>query len=103
MFLYNISRNKLLILRKIFIKLLDKNFIYINNFLIAISVLFIKKLNRELYFYINYRALNILIRKDRYLLLLIKKTFNSFSEIKWFIKLNIIITFYKIRIIKREE
>ena len=92
-----------MILRKIFIKLLDKNFIYINNFLIAISVLFIKKLNRELYFYINYRALNILIRKDRYLLLLIKKTFNSFSEIKWFIKLNIIITFYKIRIIKREE
>ena len=84
-------------------ELLDKNFIYINSFLVAIPVLFTKKLSKGLYFYIDYYILNTFIRKDRYLLLLIKETLNFFSEAKQFIKLDIIIAFYKIHIIKREE
>ena len=61
---------------------LDKNFIRINSSLVAIPVLFIKKPGRELCFYINYYVLNIFIRKNYYLLLLIKKTLNFFSETK---------------------
>ena len=71
-----------MVLRKTFIKLLNKNFIHINSFLIIIPVLFTKKPNKELYFYINYRILNTFIRKNRYLLLLIKKTFNFFNKTK---------------------
>jgi hypothetical protein len=52
------SRKELLILRKTLIKLLNKNFIRVNSFLAAISILFAKKPNEKLYFYINYRALN---------------------------------------------
>ena len=92
-----------MVLRKTLTKLLDKNFIRISSFLAAAPVLFAKKPGRGLRFCINYRALNTLTRKDRYLLLLIKETLNSFSEAKWFTKLNIITAFYKIRIIKREE
>jgi hypothetical protein len=39
-------------------KLLNKNFIHINSFLIITFILFVKKLNEELYFYINYYILN---------------------------------------------
>ena len=48
-------------LRKTFIEFLDKNFIYINNFLAAALILFAKKSSGGLRFYINYRTLNILI------------------------------------------
>ena len=39
-----------------------------------------------------------MIRKDRYPLPLITETLRSLSKAKWFIKLNIIVAFYKIRI-----
>ena len=69
-------------LRKTFTKLLDKNFIRANSSSAAAPVLFIKKPGGGLRFYINYRVLNALTRKDRYSLLLIKKTLNSLSEAK---------------------
>ena len=68
------SRDELLILRKTLTKLLDKEFIRISNSLIAIPVLFIRKLEGGLRFYCDYRALNKLTRKDRYSLPLINKT-----------------------------
>ena len=68
------SRDELLILRKTLIDLLDKGFIRVSNSLIAISVLFIRKLRGGLRFYYDYRALNKLTRKDRYSLPLINKT-----------------------------
>ena len=68
------SRDELLILRKTLIDLLDKGFIRVSNSLIAVSVLFIRKLRGGLRFYYDYRALNKLTRKDRYPLPLINKT-----------------------------
>ena len=68
------SRDELLILRKTLTKLLDKGFIRISNSLIAVPVLFIRKLRGGLRFYYDYRALNKLTRKDRYSLPLINKT-----------------------------
>ena len=68
------SRDELLILRKTLTKLLDKGFIRISNSLVAVLVLFIRKLRGGLRFYYDYRALNKLTRKDRYPLPLINKT-----------------------------
>ena len=53
--------DKFLVLRKTLMEFLDKNFIYISNFLITVFILFAKKLNEGLRFYINYYILNALI------------------------------------------
>ena len=65
------SREELIVLRKTLTKLLDKNFIRISNSPAGASVLFIKKPRGGLRFYVNYRALNAIIVKNRYLILLI--------------------------------
>ena len=51
----------------------------------------------------DYRGLNNIIRKNRYLLPLIKETLSGISKVKYFIELNIIAAFYKIRIAKGQE
>jgi hypothetical protein len=55
------SRKELLVLRKTLIKLLNKNFIRASNFSAAAFILFAKKPNERLRFYIDYRALNAFI------------------------------------------
>ena len=49
----------------------------------------------------DYRGLNNITKKDRYPLLLIKEILSSISKARYFIKLNITVIFYKIRIAKR--
>jgi len=68
------SRGELLILQKMLTELLDKDFIYISNFPANALILFVKKLNKELQFYINYHVLNKLIKKNQYPISLINKT-----------------------------
>jgi hypothetical protein len=55
------SRKELLILRKTLIKLLDKNFIRASSFSAVAFILFAKKPNKGLRFYIDYRALSAFI------------------------------------------
>ena len=43
---------------------LNKGFIQVSSVLIVFSMLFIQKPDKELRFYINYRKLNIIIRKN---------------------------------------
>ena len=90
------SREELLILKKTLTKYLDRGFIYISNSPALVPILFTRKPRGGLRFYVNYRALNHIIRKDRYLLPLIRETLNSISKVKWFTKLDIIAAFYKI-------
>jgi hypothetical protein len=59
--LYNMSRGELLILRKTLTKLLNKNFIRASSSPASASILFVKKFNEELYFYIDYCTLNTFI------------------------------------------
>ena len=68
---------------------LAKGFIKPSQALFASPILFIKKLNRGLYFYINYYKLNNITYKDRYLLPLLDKTLAQINRAKIFIKLNI--------------
>ena len=76
------SKDELLILRKTLIDLLDKRFIRVNNSLTTASVLFIKKLKEGLRFYIDYKRLNRVIKKDRYLLSLIYETLRNINKAK---------------------
>ena len=91
--------NNLLVLRKTLNELLDKGFIHANNSLVRVPVLFIKK-EGGFQFYINYRGLNNITRKNQYPLPLIKETLNGISKVRYFTKLDITAVFYKIRITK---
>jgi hypothetical protein len=71
--------------------------------LTAAPVLFTKKLGGGLRFYYNYHALNVILKKDRYPLPLITETLRNLFKIKYFIKLNVVATFYKLRIVKGYE
>ena len=76
------SRDELLILRKTLIDLLDKGFIRVSNSLVIASVLFIKKPKGGLRFCIDYRGLNRVIKKDRYLLPFIYETLRNINKAK---------------------
>ena len=57
-----------------------------------------KKLNKKLKFYINYRALNALIILNKNILLLIKNILTNLYAIRIYNKFDIIITFNEIRV-----
>jgi hypothetical protein len=61
--LYNMSRDELLVLYKTLTEYLDKGFIRVSNSPAAAPVLFVRKPGGGLYFCINYRNLNKIIRK----------------------------------------
>ena len=97
------SREELIILRRTLTELLDKNFIRASNSLASALVLFIRKPRGELRFYVDYRGLNAITRKDRYPLPLINEILRLLSKAKWFTKLDIIAIFHKIRIKEGDE
>jgi len=61
-------------------------------------VLFVKKANSSLQFYVDFRRLNNLTRKDRYPLPLIDETLAKLAKAKVYTKLDIRQAFYKIQI-----
>ena len=101
--LYGISRDELLILRKTLMDLLDQGFIRVSNSPIKAPVLFIRKPGGGLRFCVDYKGLNKIIRKDRYPLPLIKKTFRNLAQAKYFTKMDVVTTFHKIRITKGQK
>jgi len=76
------SKDELLILRKTLTDLLDKGFIRVNNSPITAPVLFVKKPRGGLRFYIDYKGLNRVIKKDRYPLPLIYETLRNINKAK---------------------
>ncbi len=56
--LYNMMREKLLVLHKTLTELLNKQFIQVSNSSAAVSVLFVQKSEGELQFCVNYCGLN---------------------------------------------
>ena len=82
---------------------LDKNFIRINNSPAAAPVFFVKKPGGSLRFYVDYRGLNRITKKNKYLLPLIYETLRSIGKTKWYIKLDVRTTFHKIRIAEKDE
>ena len=90
------SRDELLVLRKTLTEYLDKGFIRVSNSPAAAPVLFVRKPGGGLRFCVDYRGLNQITRKDRYPLPLIYETLQSIGRAKWFTKLDVVTTFYKI-------
>ncbi len=101
--LYDMSRDEILELRRYLNENLSKDFIQVSRFQTITSVLFIKKLEEELRFCVNYRDLNAITVKNRYSLLRISETLNRLSWAKIFIKLNIISAFNRLRIKEEDE
>ena len=58
------------------------------------AVLFIKKSDRSLKFYENYRGLNEGILKNRYPILLLPETLIHLDKVKWFLKLDLCKGYY---------
>jgi hypothetical protein len=73
------SRNKIEELRRYLKKNLIKEFIQISHSHVAFLVMFVKKLERKLRFYVNYRDSNVITIKNRYSLFLIVEILNQLS------------------------
>jgi len=101
--LYDMSRDKILELRRYLNENLSKDFIQVNHFQMIVSVLFIKKLKEEFHFCVNYRDLNVITVKNWYFLSLISEMLNHLSWAKIFIKLNIISAFNWLWIKEEDE
>jgi hypothetical protein len=99
--LYDMSRIEIEKLRRYLNENLIKKFIRANRFHVVSFVMFVKKSEEELHFYVNYRVLNAIMIKNRYSLLLIVETLHRLTKVKIFIKINIIVVFNMLRI--REE
>ena len=81
--------------------MLNKNFIKLNFFEYAISILIIKKFENDLRMCVDYKIFNILIIKNKNAFSLIKKILTKLCSIKIYNKFDIIIAFNEIRIQKK--
>ena len=74
-----------------------KSFITLSKILYFSSVLFVLKINKDLRFCVDYRKLNVIIKRNRYFLSLIEKMIEKIMNCKYLIRLNIIVVFNKLR------
>ena len=92
MFSYKLEK-----IKKYFIENLFKDFITFNKVSYFLSMLFAMKVNEDLRFCVNYWKFNIMTKRNRYFLFLIKEIIEKIIKCKHFIKLNIIVVFNKFR------
>ena len=76
------SMNELKAVKKYLEDNLNKGFIQTSSALIVSSVLFVQKSEEKLRFYVNYRKLNVITKKNQYLLLLIEETLTRMIKAK---------------------
>jgi hypothetical protein len=81
-FLCNMSKKKLLLIKKYLQKHLNKECIKSNIAFYASFILFAKKFDEELRFCVKYRKLNAIIKKNKYSILLIAETIARLFKIK---------------------
>ena len=91
------SSYKLEKIKKYFIENLFKSFITFNKISYFSLMLFAMKVNEDLRFCVDYWKFNVMTKRNRYFLLLIKEIIEKIIECKYFIKLNIIAVFNKFR------
>ncbi|SLM41539.1 retrotransposon ty3-gypsy subclass protein [Lasallia pustulata] len=95
--LYPMSQFKLEKTKEYLEENLRKGFITSSNAPYASPILFAQKSNDDLQFYIDYRKLNVLTKKDRYPLPLIDETLAQMSGCKFITKFDTIAAFNKLR------
>ena len=84
-------------IKKYFIENLFKNFITLNKNSYFLLILFAMIINEDLRFCVDYQKFNVMTKRNRYFLFLIKEIIEKIIECKHFIKLNIIAVFNKFR------
>ena len=92
------TTEELIAVKEYLLENLYKGFIVLSNTPFASPILFVSKPNRGLCFYIDYRKLNNITKKDQYLLLLIDETLAYIINTKIFTKLDIRQAFYYIQL-----
>ena len=101
--LYPMTKDELIVLKKLLTDLADKNFIRISNSPAAAPVLLVKKPGGGVRFCVDYRALNAITKKDRYPLPLIHETLERVGKAKWFSKFDVVGAFHRVRIKAGDE
>ena len=101
--LYGISQDELKVLKKYLKENLSKGFIKASSSPAASPILFACKLEGGLRFYVDYRQLNAITIKNRYLLPLIKKILEGICKAKIYSKIDIIAAFNCLYIQQREK
>jgi hypothetical protein len=94
---YNMSKDELLLIKKYLQKYLNKKFIKTSTVSYASFILFAKKFDEELRFCVDYRKLNAIIKKNKYLIFFIAKTIVKLFKARWIIKIDIKHAFNRIR------
>ena len=82
---------------------LANSFIYLSKFPAGAINFFDRKPDRSLCFCVDYRNLNNITRKNRYLLLLISKSLDWLGRAKKFIQLNLTNAYHQMRIREDDE
>jgi len=101
--LYDMSQDELRVLKKYLKDNLAKGFIQASSFFAASSILFVKKSSEGLRFCVDYRSLNVMTVKNRYSLPLIREILDRLAKVKYYIKLDIIAAFNKLRMTYEDE
>ena len=101
--IYSILRHKFEQIKKYLNEHLKKEFIVSSYALFASFILFIEKSNEELRFCVDYRKLNVIIKRNRYFKSLINEILIKIQDCKYLIRLNIITIFNKLRMHSNNE
>jgi hypothetical protein len=101
--MYNLSMIELELFKEYLDEFLIKEFIIFSSSFVNASILFVKKSKNDLKLCVNYKELNVITIKNRYLIFLINQLLNRFNDVKKFTKLNIQTTYNFIRIKKEDE
>ena len=101
--IYSISSSKLKQVKKYLNEHLKKDFIVPSQALFASLILFTEKSNNDLRFCVDYRRLNQIIKRNRYLIPLIDEVLIRIQNYKYIARLDIIVAFNKLRIYSNSE
>jgi hypothetical protein len=96
--LYNLSRNKLGVLKDYLESALIKRWIHLSKSSTGALILFMLKKEEGLKLCVNYKGLNNLIKKNRYSLPLINETLDRLINAQVFIKIDLKDAYYQVRI-----
>ena len=97
------SCEKLFVLRKMLTSHMEKSWIRASSSSASAPVLFVRKADGDLRFCCDYRAINALIKQDRYPLPLIRETLRDIGQANWITKIDIRAAFYRLRVKKGDE
>ena len=93
--IYSIFYHKLIKLKKYFNENFKKSFITVNLVVFVFFVLFVTKFNDNFRFYVNYKKFNVIIKRNKYFISLIKYQTS--------IKQQIILTKYEYLIVEKRK